>query len=165
MSNTHYAPGTPLIDADSDAIMSEIQRIYQIPGLAICGELINTLNFIISYPVCNVNTRMLRPICRSQCQMITEQLTQCLMELSSDDFPIVNEILFTDLACEDPESYYIFPLQYISDLSNPSDCLTISKLLHMIICIIICAILHTVSSPPVAPPQTNSTENNNLSKC
>ena len=134
LSNTHYAPGTPLIDADPDAIMSEIQRIYQIPGLAICGELINTLNCIISYPVCSVNMRRLRPICRSQCPMITDQLTQCLMELSSDDFPIVNEIFFTDLTCEDPESYYIFPLQYIS---NPNDCLIISKLLaHTFICIL-----------------------------
>ena len=131
MSNILYAPGTSLIDAQHNAIMSEIQNIQEIPELAMCEELMNTLNCMISYPVCSVNTGRLRPICRSQCEMINDQLTQCSMELPSDAFPIVNEIFFTDFACEDPQSYYIFPSQYISNLSHPNDCLMISKLLQM----------------------------------
>ena len=129
LSNTQYAPGTSLINAEPEAIMSEIQGIHQIPELAMCEELINTLNCLISYPVCSVNMRRLRPICQSQCEMITNQVTPCLSELSNHNFPIVNEILHTGQACKYPENYYIFPLQYISNSSNPSDCLTISKLL------------------------------------
>ena len=127
LSNTYYAPGTSLIDAEPEAIMSEIQGIHQIPELAMCEELINTLNCLISYPVCSVNMKRLKPICQSQCEMITNLVTTCLRELSSHNFPIVNEILHTGQACENPENYYIFPSKYISDSSNPSDCLTISK--------------------------------------
>ena len=127
MGSTLYAPGIPFIDEPPADLMNETQRINQLPNFATCAELINILICIISYPICDDNNETLLPICLSQCQMITNQLTHCLAELSLiGSFPILFELFFEEILCEDPGTYYNYPLQYISD--NTADCLMIGKL-------------------------------------
>ena len=125
-SNALYAPSTPLFTGDPDAFFEEISRITELPGLAMCGELFNTLYCTFRYPACTANMQRLRPTCQSECSMITDQVTQCLNDSPSENFPIVSEMLLSGLMCEEPESYYRFPSQYISN--NSDDCLLISKL-------------------------------------
>ena len=128
--STHYAPGAPFIDDNPNDAIDEIMRITQIPGMAMCAELINILNCIITYPVCEVaeaNVARLRPICESQCEEITNQLTQCLMSLPEGEFPLVTDNIFSEVTCDDPESYYNFPGQYILDSTNNAECLRIGK--------------------------------------
>ena len=128
MGSTHYAPSAPFID-NPDDLIDEIMRISQIPGLEMCAELINTLNCIITYPVCDANMTMLRPVCESQCELISEQLTQCLMGLPNEDFPLVTNNIFSNVTCDDPESYYNFPSQYILNSTDAAaECLMIGKL-------------------------------------
>ena len=124
--STGYAPGTQVSD-DPDDIIDEIMRINQIPGLAMCAELINMLNCIITYPVCDATMTMLRPVCESQCETISEQLAQCLGRLPSEEFPLVTDNIFSEVACDDPKSYYNFPSQYILDSTNNAECLMIGK--------------------------------------
>ena len=124
--NALYAPSTPLIDEDPDQLFEEISEITELPGLAMCGELFNTLYCTFRYPACSANMQRLRPLCQSQCQMITDQVTQCLNDLPSENFPIVSKMLFNDIICEEPDNYYRFPIRYASD--NPDNCLNISKL-------------------------------------
>ena len=113
-STTLFAPGTPVINEDPDEVLAEINRINESPGLAMCGELFNTLYCIIRYPPCG-DMELLRPICEPTCNMINEQIFQCLDSLSSaDSYPIVTELLSGGLNCEQPETYYGFPPQYIS---------------------------------------------------
>ena len=127
VGSIHYAPGIPFIDETPADIMNETQRINQLPNFATCAELINTLICIISFPICDDNNETLLPICLSQCQMITNQLTMCLTDLSLiGSFPIVIELFYAEIICEDPETYYSYPWQYISD--NTADCLMIGKL-------------------------------------
>ena len=135
--NALYAPSTSLFSEDPDVFFEEISQITELPGLAMCGELFNTLYCTFRYPACTANMRWLRPICQSECSMITDQVMQCLNDLPSEDFPIVSEMLLSDVSCEEPESYYRFPSQYISN--NPDHCLIISKLsLLLFYCTYVC---------------------------
>ena len=128
MGSTHYAPGAPFID-DSDDLMDEILRINQIPGLEMCAELINKLNCIFTYPVYDTNVTYIRPVCESQCEVISDQLTQCLMGLPSEEFPLVTGSILSNVTCDDPESYYNFPSQYIlNSTDDAAECLMIGKL-------------------------------------
>ena len=120
-----YAPSSQLVDEDS-ALLQEIGRITELPGLAMCGELFNTLYCTLRYPACSTNLQKLRPICKSQCPMIVDQVEQCLDDLPDESSLIVSEMLPDDISCEDSETYYRFPSQYASD--NPDECLIISKL-------------------------------------
>ena len=117
-STTLFAPGTPVITEGPDAVLAEIGRINESPGLAMCGELINTLYCIIRYPPCG-DTGLLRPICASSaastCNMINDQILQCWNSLSSvGSYPITTEFLSSGLMCEQSETFYGFPPRYIS---------------------------------------------------
>lgn len=126
LTNTHYAPGVPLITENLNDLNNELRRISQFPELAVCIELINELNCIVRYPTCNNNMEKLIPICQSQCPMINHQITQCSIDLiSHGDSPVLAELL-SRFQCENPENYYSFPIQYIE--TNSDDCLMISKL-------------------------------------
>ena len=128
--STHYPPGASFIDDNPIEIINEITRISQIPGMAMCAELINMLDCILTYPVCDADMERLRPICESQCEMMTNQLTQCLMSLPEGEFPLVTDI-FSEVTCDDPESYYNFPSQYILDSTDNDECLRIGKCLTL----------------------------------
>ena len=127
MRSTHYTPGAPFIDHNPIEVMNEIMRIRQMPGMAMCAELFNMLNCILTYPVCDATVSRLRPICESQCEEITNQLTQCLMSLPEGEFPLVTDNIFSEVTCDDPESYYNFPARYILDSTNNAECLRIGK--------------------------------------
>ena len=127
VGSTHYTPGAPFIDDNPIEVMNEITRISQIPGMETCAELISMLNCIFTYPVCDADMARLRPICESQCEEITNQLTQCLMSLPEGEFPLVTDNIFSEVTCDDPESYYNFPARYILDSTNNAECLRIGK--------------------------------------
>ena len=129
VGSTHYTPGAPFIDDNPIEVMNEIMRISQMPGMETCAELINMLNCILTYPVCDATVTRLRPICESQCEMITDLLTQCLMSLPEGEFPLVTDNIFSEVTCNDPESYYNFPSQYILDSTDNDQCLMIGKFL------------------------------------
>ena len=130
VGSTHYTPGAPFIDDNPNDTIDEIMRISQMPGMAMCAELINMLNCILTYPVCDATVTRLRPICESQCEMITNQTTQCLMSLPEGEFPLVTDKIFSEVTCDDPESYYNFPARYILDSTNNVECLRIGKFQH-----------------------------------
>ena len=127
VSSIHYAPGADL-DDNSNELMGEIIRISRMDGLEACAELISTLNCIMTYPVCDITMTRLRPVCESQCQIISAELTRCLEMLPDEQFPLVTGSIFSQVACDDPESYYNFPSQYILDPTNDAECLMIGKL-------------------------------------
>ena len=140
--STNYTPGAPFIDDNPIEVMNEIMKISQIPGMAMCAELINMLNCILTYPVCDATVTRLRPICESQCEMITNQLTQCLMSLPEGEFPLVTDNIFSEVICDDPESYYNYPARYILDPTNNAECLRIGKFLTFFLCI--CSYIHII---------------------
>ena len=141
MRNTDfYAPSTALLDDDS-ALLQEIGQIAALPGLAMCGELFNTLYCTFRYPACTADLQWLRPICESQCTVIFDQVQQCLNDLPNIGFQIVREMFLDGISCEESETYYRFPSQYASE--NPDECLIISKLsLSSVLCMYVYMYLH-----------------------
>ena len=126
---THYAPGTLAIDANPDELQHEISRIGNLQDFTMCIELIDAINCIIRYPACSANMKKVTPVCQSQCLSIDYQTVQCLIYLEDNmlvsDFPLVVNLLET-VECDEPETYYNFPSDYID--SNSTDCLMLSKL-------------------------------------
>lgn len=126
LAYTHYAPGIGLIISNSlSDLNEEISMIKQMTEYAMCGELLILLSCIITFPACSASIERLIPICESQCLIIADQITQCRMNISKENFPTAF-ILFDDFNCENPMTYYNFPEQYIE--TNPDNCLMISKL-------------------------------------
>lgn len=127
LPNTHYAPGTLRINADADELKDEIRRIRNLADFSTCIELINELNCVIRYPACSANMKKLIPLCKSQCLSIDYQIAQCLIYLEDNmlisDFPLVVNLL-TSVECDEPETYYNFPLDYIEN--NSTECLMLS---------------------------------------
>lgn len=126
-STNLYAPSTHWLDDSEDSMLLEtISQITGLPGLAMCGELFNTLYCTIRYPACTANLQQLRPICESQCPMIEDQVQQCLSDIPHESSVTVTETLLDRVRCNEMETYYRFPSQYASD--NPDECLNISEL-------------------------------------
>ena len=129
LTNDHYAPGASWIGANPDDLNDEISQINELMEFAVCGELLSTLNCMVRYPVCDTNTEMLIPICEPQCLLIDAQIKQCSFNLENNfpgsEFPLVKN-LFNSIECDEPDTYYNFPLLYIE--TNSTKCLTISKL-------------------------------------
>ena len=128
-NNTHYAPGTLGIDVNLDKLQDEISRMSNLQDFTMCIELIDALNCLIKYPACSVNMKKVSPICQSQCLTVYYQTAQCLIYLEDNmrilDFPLVVDLLRT-VECDEPDTYYNFPSDYIDN--NSTDCLMLSKL-------------------------------------
>ena len=124
----YYAPGTLGINADPDELKDEIRRIRNLPDFTACIELINALDCVIKYPSCSANMNKIVPICQSQCRSIDYQIIECLIHLENNmlisEFQLVHNLLET-VECEEPETYYNFPVEYIK--INSTDCLMLSK--------------------------------------
>ena len=124
----YYAPGTLGINADADELKDEIRRIRHLPDFTTCIELINALDCVIKYPSCSANTDKIVSICQSQCRSIDSQIIDCLIHLENNmlisEFQLVHTLLET-VECEEPETYYNFPVEYIE--INSTDCLMLSK--------------------------------------
>ena len=128
-NNDHYAPGTSGIDADPNELEDEIRRIEDLQDFTTCIELIDALYCTIKHPACSANLKKVSPICQSQCLSIDYQTVQCLIYLEDNnlitDFPLVVDLLRT-VECDEPDTYYNFPSDYIDN--NSTDCLMLSKL-------------------------------------
>ena len=124
----HYAPGTLWISANPHDLNDEIQQIDELAEFTMCGDLLHLLNCVIGYPACRTNTYKLIPICRSQCTVINLQIRQCIlcmeMNTNSSDYLLAKNLL-NSFECDDPKTYYNFPLQYVE--TNSDDCITLSK--------------------------------------
>ena len=126
LAHTHYAPGTLAINVDPDDLDDEIRQINELPDFDNCAELINKLNCMITYPACSVNREQLIPLCPSQCPQLSVQIAQCsldLLNVYNSDFQLVQKLL-NSFECDDPQTYYNFPSQYIEN--NSTNCLMIS---------------------------------------
>ena len=125
--HVHYAPGTLWTSADPNDLNDEIRQINELIEFALCGELLNKLNCIVRYPSCSNETEKLIPICESQCLQIDVQIKQCLILLEDNfprlNFPLVNSLL-SSIECDEPETYYYFPLKHIE--TNSTNCLMLS---------------------------------------
>ena len=69
-------------------------------------------------------TGMILPICPDVCPLVDDIVSQCSLEFfrNNEEFPNVNQLL-DDFVCLEPQSYYNFPIQYIST----DDCSAFSK--------------------------------------
>ena len=129
VTTTQYAIGTPEITVNPDDLNDEIRQINELIEFALCGELLNTLNCVVRYPACSVNTEKLIPICESQCLQIDVQIKQCLLNLQESnlppsEFPLVHNLL-NSIDCLEPNTYYNFGRRYIEN--NLTDCINLSK--------------------------------------
>ena len=124
---THYAPGKLAIDINPDELQDEIMRIGNLQDFTTCIELIDAINCVIRYPACSANLKKVSPVCQSQCLSIDYQIVQCLVHLEDNmlisDFPLVVGLLRT-VECDEPETYYNFPSDYIDN--NSTGCLMLS---------------------------------------
>ena len=129
LPSNHFAPGTSEISANPSDLNDEISQINELMEFTTCGELLNTLNCLVKYPACSADTKKLIPICDTQCLLIDVQIKQCLINLEDkfpgSDFPLVKNLL-RSIECDEAETYYNFPFQYIE--ANSTNCLMLSKL-------------------------------------
>ena len=120
---SHYAPST---FEDADALFDEIENlIRQLDDLNLCRAFFSTVICVFSFPACNPITGRILPICSNRCGVVNFVIGECSLEFFRNDpeFPNVNRLLDT-FVCDEPESYYNFPLQYIETM-DPSDCISI----------------------------------------
>ena len=129
LASDHFAPSTSEISANPSDLNDEISQINELMEFTTCGELLNTLNCLVKYPACSTDTEKLIPICDTQCLQIDVQIKQCLINLEDkipgSDFLLVKNLL-RSIECDEAETYYNFPFQYIE--TNSTNCLMLSKL-------------------------------------
>ena len=85
---------------------------------------------MFSFPACNPITGRILPICSNRCGVVNFVIGECSLEFFRNDpeFPNVNRLLDI-FVCDQPESYYNFPLQYIETM-DPDDCSSIGWYIH-----------------------------------
>ena len=91
-----------------------------------CGEFLNTLTCIYSYPACNASIQRLIPICEKQCPLIEVLAAQCLLIFLDTEFVMVKQLLDT-FECKDLGTYYNFHREYFNTETNSTDCVMLSK--------------------------------------
>ena len=102
-----------------------------------CVDVIETLECLVTLPVCNDTTGMIIPICPSLCTMINSTIVECreLLVNNNLDFPLVNQLL--SINCSNPTTYYKFPSHIIENGTN-DHCISEFKFVYMCQSLIIC---------------------------
>ena len=86
---------------------------------------------VFSFPACNPATGRILPICSNRCGVVDIVIGRCSLEFFRNDpeFPAINQFLDT-FVCNEPETYYNFPLQYIETM-DPNDCSSIGWYINL----------------------------------
>lgn len=123
----HYAPNTFEFVGQ---VFGEIQSIIrQLPQTSVCRGFVNTVVCVFRFPACNPETGKILPICPFVCPTVDCIVNECSLEFFAGDpnFPEVNRLLDIFM-CNNPQTYYNFPSQYISTGDELNvDCSLISK--------------------------------------
>ena len=96
--------------------------IRQLDPLNPCRGYTTYLMCLHRFSSCNVTTGRLLPICPTVCPTVDDIIEQCLTEFIND--PAVNRIV-DRFECQEPQTLYNFPLQYVS--TDPNDCIELGK--------------------------------------
>jgi len=110
----HYAPNTFELVGE---VFAEIQEIIQrLPQSSVCRGFIGTVICVFRFPGCDPGTGKILPICPLACPIVDCIVDDCSLEFFAGDpnFPAINQLL-NAFVCDDPQTYYNFPSQYISD--------------------------------------------------
>ena len=95
--------------------------IRQLDPLNPCRGYITYVMCVRRFSACNVTTGRLLPLCLTVCPTIDSIIEQCSNEFSD---PAVSQVI-SRFQCQDLQSMYNFPLQYVS--TNPNDCIELGK--------------------------------------
>ena len=120
-----YAPA--ILDSTTQVLREFQDIISQLDPLDGCRAFFSTMSCMYRFPACNATTGRILTICPDVCSLIdTVVVKSCADEYfrNNPDFPALNRLI-DGVMCLEPQSYIIFPAQYIE--TDPNACLKICK--------------------------------------